>query len=47
MSSTHNSTDWREFTDRDTRQDAIAADLAASDLAASDRAAGALGEPGF
>jgi hypothetical protein len=31
-------TDWREFTDRDAREDVIASDLAASDPAASDLA---------
>jgi len=36
MSHTATPTDWREFTDRDARDDAIAADLA-----------GALAEPGF
>jgi hypothetical protein len=29
-------TDWREFTDRDAREDVIASDLAASDLATAD-----------
>jgi hypothetical protein len=44
MSSTHSDTTvhsgWREFTDRDAREDAIASDVAATDLAGA-------AEPGF